>query len=249
MLRKKIVLTNASWLLEEMEGSIFRRESFALLVAGDGEEAFRLVEEEDPVLVILDLEMAGLSGDACCLRVKEDPFLNQTPVILVTPEAGDEPRTRCREAHCDAVLERPVKEGQLVETACRLLHINTRAEDRLRTEIPMRFGVAGGKLHAGRALDLNSGGLFLETARLSPVDTLLLLEINLPGRGKPLSAKARVAWVNHPEWLKAGYLPPGMGLQFLDLGEQGEEALGAFLSGKGAPDSCPSQPRAMQAPA
>src|SRR5512137_984541 len=67
------------------------------------------------------------------------------------------------------------------------------------------------------SVNISIGGLFLESAKILPVDSLLHVEFMLPGKSNPISCKAKVAWTNEPNALKKPTFPPGMGLQFLTL--------------------------------
>jgi hypothetical protein len=58
--------------------------------------------------------------------------------------------------------------------------------------------------------------MYLATGALFPVDTQLSIEFTLPGFQSPIAVAVRVAWVNHPEWLKKDTLPCGMGLEFIN---------------------------------
>lgn len=64
-------------------------------------------------------------------------------------------------------------------------------------------------------VNMGTGGMFIEASEMLPVDTLLIIELMLPGTETPLTCKARVAWTNEPHSLKKESLPYGMGLQFL----------------------------------
>lgn len=64
-------------------------------------------------------------------------------------------------------------------------------------------------------VNMSTGGMFIEASEMLPVDTLLTIELMLPGTEAPLTCKARVAWTNEPCSLKKQSLPYGMGLQFL----------------------------------
>ncbi len=64
-------------------------------------------------------------------------------------------------------------------------------------------------------VNMSTGGMFIETSELLPVDTLLMVELMLPGKATPITCKARVAWTNGPDSFKKKSLPYGMGLQFL----------------------------------
>ena len=64
-------------------------------------------------------------------------------------------------------------------------------------------------------VNMGTRGMFIETSKMLPVGTLLIVELMLPGSETPITCKARVAWTNEPHALKKRSLPHGMGLQFL----------------------------------
>lgn len=233
MIRKRILLANDPELLHAVQNSFFGRNGFTLLVADSDRQAFEMIEEKDPALAILCLDLPGMRGDACCRRVKSDPFLRATSVILVAPSGSQQALKRCREAGCDSVLHAPIDAQKLLAAACRLLDIAERVDPRHDVRLPLRFGAEPDKLRAGEVRNLNAGGVFVATDRLFPVDSLLVLEFALPGRAFPLRCRGRVAWVNHPEWVKTSRLPIGMGIQFLDLAADDFEGLRRHLAQEG----------------
>ena len=63
----------------------------------------------------------------------------------------------------------------------------------------------------------------------------------LPSIGpKPLAAAAWVRWTNDPLAPKAAGLPPGMGIEFLDLDAAARAALDAFVSERCRESECPT---------
>jgi len=239
MLRKKILLTDDAELQQALESSFFCRTGFNLLVAESGERAFEMIEEFDPGLAILTLEMPDWSGDAICRRVKEDAVLRRTPIILVVDAGREDVISCCREAGCDDILFRPIDSQQLLAAACRLLTIVERGAPRFDASFPARCGRDPLKLHPARVLNINAGGVFLEADRLHPVDTRIALEFIFPGQASSLRCWGRVAWVNHPEWIKAAKLPAGMGVQFLELPGDVATAVGEFVEKKRSQDCFP----------
>lgn len=240
MLAKRILLTNEPEILRPMENSLFRREGFSLLIASDGRQAFEIIEDHDPALAILDLDMLTEGGDECCRRVKRDPVLRKTPIILVARAGSTEVVQRCREAGCNEIIYKPVDPQDLLLAACRLLNIIERRDPRLTTALPALVGRDAAKLRAGAILNLNAGGAFVETRKLVPIDSEVTLELILPPTENPHLIRCRVAWVNHPEWIKALRLPVGMGLQFLDLPATVGAAIEDYLDKPG--DASPAQP-------
>ena len=67
-----------------MVRTLLRRRDVKLLEASDGEEAMRLIRENRPDLVVLDVMMPGMSGWEICKSVREDEQLQETGVIMLT---------------------------------------------------------------------------------------------------------------------------------------------------------------------
>jgi len=230
MPRKNILINKDAELQKVLEGSFFRRIGFQLLVAEDVEQAYEMVEEMDPVLVLLALGDPGWDDESFCRQIKEDALFRSTPIILIPPPAQIETAARCRAAGCDALLSRPIDGQKLLTAACRLLIIAERAEARLPVRLPAQLGRDSRKMRPGRILNINTGGLFVETDRLHPVGTRLSLEFSLPGGAFPLRCYGVVAWVNHPEWVKTSALPSGMGVRFVELAEGEAASLAACIA-------------------
>ena len=54
------------------------------LTAGSGEEGLRIIEEQKPDLVLLDIMMPKMKGRDVCLRMKANPETAHIPVIFLT---------------------------------------------------------------------------------------------------------------------------------------------------------------------
>jgi uncharacterized protein (TIGR02266 family) len=216
MLKKIILLPELPGLRRILENSFLRQQGFEFMECGNGAQAFSIIEEKDPLLVILALDMDKLCGDECCRQIKNDPFLRATPVALVVRPGHERDLARGHAAGCDSHIYSPLDETQVLDVVCRLLRIVDRATPRVNARFSLQFGLSPPVYHDGVALNVNCGGLFIATPQQLPVDTLVELELYLLPQTAPLSCRGRVAWVNHPEWMKSPSLPPGMGVQFVD---------------------------------
>ena len=65
---------------------------YRVLFAVDGRTALQVAREQQPDLILLDIEMPDMSGHVLCVELKEDPSTRDIPVIFVTVrgEATDE---------------------------------------------------------------------------------------------------------------------------------------------------------------
>lgn len=57
---------------------------YSISFANNGENALRLLEHNQPSLILLDIMMPGIDGFEVCRRIKENPRLKQIPVIFLT---------------------------------------------------------------------------------------------------------------------------------------------------------------------
>lgn len=68
------------------------KEDYRLSFAKSGQECLRLVDQENPDLILLDVMMPGMTGFEVCTTLKSDKTFNKIPVIFVTAlnDATDE---------------------------------------------------------------------------------------------------------------------------------------------------------------
>lgn len=64
------------------------RPHFRILTAIDADEAYDLITTFRPVAVILDVQLPGeMDGIALCNKIKSDPVLRSTHILLATADA------------------------------------------------------------------------------------------------------------------------------------------------------------------
>ena len=214
--KKKVLLADDIELFLELEKTFFRRENFELLTARTGAQAYEIIRNQRPDLVFMDLYMPELDGDVCCRRVKDDPELSGTAIVIVTTMGDAAAQERCRACGCDDVLLKPINRHLFTETARRLLSVAQRAEPRVPARLEVRYGVGQAAL-TEFTVNISSGGIFLEMTDPLPIGTDLQLTFSLPVRSAPIRCAGRVAWANHAELpVKPGF-PAGIGIQLLGL--------------------------------
>lgn len=89
--------------------------------------------------------------------------------------------------------------------------------------------LSGAEVFFGCAGNVSRGGLFISSVRLRPRDCVYELRFELPGLSRTFQCKARVVWSRPYE--SGSRLPPGFGLQFLDLPEEERALIDAWVCG------------------
>ena len=88
MLKKILIVDDEPDLLRV---TCFRLEKagYQVLTSTNGEEALRIIGEEYPDLVLLDLRLPLLTGLEVCACIKKDEKLKHIPVIIFTASTQD----------------------------------------------------------------------------------------------------------------------------------------------------------------
>jgi DNA-binding response OmpR family regulator len=94
---------------------------YAVLHAGDGEQALAMAARHRPDLILLDIMMPKVDGIEVCRRIKADADLALTPIILVTAKADSKDVVDGLEAGADEYLTKPIDQTALVARVKALL--------------------------------------------------------------------------------------------------------------------------------
>lgn len=98
---------------------------FDVLVAGNGEEAWELLQQHPVSLLITDLQMPRLDGLGLTRRVRSDARLAHLPVVVVTGQDAADDRAVGLEAGADAYLvKRDIERGALLDRVRQLLVVD-----------------------------------------------------------------------------------------------------------------------------
>lgn len=91
--------------------------------AQNGEEALKIVEEDPPHLILLDVMMPLMDGFEVSRRIKQNPSLPFIPIILVTARGETEDKVEGLDAGADDYLTKPVNFPELEARVRSMLRI------------------------------------------------------------------------------------------------------------------------------
>jgi two-component system cell cycle response regulator DivK len=104
----------------DMYGFYLKQNGFRIAAAGDGEEALNKASKLQPNLVVMDLAMPKVNGDAATRILKSDPKTKHIPVVLLTGYAIEGANT-VRRSNCDGFLIKPCEPESLLSEVRRVL--------------------------------------------------------------------------------------------------------------------------------
>ncbi len=84
---------------------------YTVVLAGDGEQALRLVAESEPDLVVLDLMLPGIDGLEVCRRIRGR---SAVPVVMLTALGEEDERIAGLQLGADDYVAKPFSPRELV---------------------------------------------------------------------------------------------------------------------------------------
>jgi CheY-like chemotaxis protein len=94
-----------------------------ILEAVDGNEALLLWQNENPDLILMDMQMPEMDGVEATLEIRKQELgtPNRTPIIALTAGAMQAERDKCLEAGMDDFLTKPIEQEKLLSTLNKFL--------------------------------------------------------------------------------------------------------------------------------
>ncbi len=114
----KVLVVDDDRVLSDVLAFTMRREGFQVIRAFDGEAALRCWAEEQPDLVLLDVNLPELDGFSVCQRIREQ---SDTPIVLLTVRDEEDDIVHGLELGADDYITKPFSPRQLVARAQSVL--------------------------------------------------------------------------------------------------------------------------------
>ena len=89
---------------------------YETLTTGHGREAIRLIQDNKPDLILMDIQLPDLSGLDVTRLLKQDDQTKAIPIIAVTAFAMPEDEAEALKSGCDAYIAKPVILHNLLRT-------------------------------------------------------------------------------------------------------------------------------------
>ena len=117
---KILVVDDEEDILEFLSYNL-RAEGYDVIVADNGILAIELAKQEQPSLIILDVQMPDMDGITTCEKIREIPSLKETVVTFLTARSEDYSQIAGLEAGADDYITKPIRPKVLVSRVKALL--------------------------------------------------------------------------------------------------------------------------------
>jgi DNA-binding response OmpR family regulator len=139
MARERILVVEDESDLREVMSYNLSREGYHVLSARDGGEGLRIAREKRPDLMLLDLMLPDLDGLEICRRVRQDPNIASTPIIMVTAKGEETDVVLGLGVGADDYVSKPFSIKELIARVKAVLRRSDQGED-AESRRPLRRG-------------------------------------------------------------------------------------------------------------
>ncbi|HZD10944.1 MAG TPA: response regulator [Candidatus Binatia bacterium] len=98
-----------------------QRHGYEVVGAFSGPEGLELAEQERSDLILLDMMMPGMDGNAVCRAIRQNPDLKDTPVIMFTAKSQATDKKSSFDAGADDYVTKPTRPAELLQRIESLL--------------------------------------------------------------------------------------------------------------------------------
>jgi DNA-binding response OmpR family regulator len=121
MSKKILIVDDEPYILRSLQFQLERIGNLDVITAADGEEAVRLIEEENPCLIFLDLMLPKKSGYEICQWIKTTPHLSGIHVIILSARGQRDEISKGIQCGADEYMTKPFEPRQILEKALNVL--------------------------------------------------------------------------------------------------------------------------------
>ena len=99
---------------------VLQAKGYRTLEAVTGEEGVRLAREQLPDLVLMDIQLPGISGIEAFRQIRGDARTARIPVVALTASVTATDRSAINAAGFDAFVSKPINLKEFLDTVKRL---------------------------------------------------------------------------------------------------------------------------------
>ena len=107
---------------------LLEKHGYVVVPSSDGPTGIALAKAMNPALILLDIQLPTMDGYAVARELRNDPALQNIPIIAVTSYAMAGDREKSLAAGCNGYLEKPINPDMFVMEIEKFLPPNQKGE-------------------------------------------------------------------------------------------------------------------------
>jgi two-component system cell cycle response regulator DivK len=117
---KTILVVEDNELNMKLFHDLLEVQGYRILQTDNGDGAFAIAKENQPDLILMDIQLPQKSGLDVTREIKSEPSTQHIPIIAVTAFAMKDDEERIRAAGCDDYLAKPISVTEFLEKVKRV---------------------------------------------------------------------------------------------------------------------------------
>lgn len=110
----------------ETLGRVLKHEAFEVTLASSGAQALKILENDRPDMLILDIIMPEMDGITVCRRLRSDPRFASLPILFLTAKGSTDDIVNGLDAGADDYVVKPFELAELRARVAALLRRGSR---------------------------------------------------------------------------------------------------------------------------
>lgn len=118
----KILIAEDNFINQKLVLKLLEKAGYSTVLAENGREALRAIEQGDIALVLMDIQMPEMDGLEATRFIREQERITgqHLPIVAVTAHALESFHRSCFEAGMDAYITKPIQSRELLELIAKL---------------------------------------------------------------------------------------------------------------------------------
>lgn len=121
MANEKILIVDDDIDTLKLVGIMLQRQGYQIMAANNGKKALRMVEEDAPDLILLDVMMPEMDGFEVARRLRANPKTANIPILMFTAKSQVDDKLAGFDAGADDYLTKPAHPAELLARVKKLL--------------------------------------------------------------------------------------------------------------------------------
>ena len=122
---KRILVADGSITIQKIVAMAFEKEDALVEGIGNGKDALHKMKDFQPDVVLADVDMPGLTGFELSKKIKDDPKLSFTKVLLLASDFEDFNENLFKDSGADDHISKPFKSDDIIKRVSDLLSEDT----------------------------------------------------------------------------------------------------------------------------
>jgi chemosensory pili system protein ChpA (sensor histidine kinase/response regulator) len=112
--RNKVMVVDDSITMRRVASKLLERHNYEVVTAKDGVDALAQLEDTQPDVMLLDVEMPRMDGFELATHMQNEASYSNIPIIMITSRTGEKHRDRAFEIGVTNYMGKPYQEDELI---------------------------------------------------------------------------------------------------------------------------------------